>query len=93
MKSDPKNIIELTKETASGEFKQFSESDVSETETIEHVIDTLKPLPTYEMDHLRNALIPIFNDKSNAILDELSRTVSIEFSIGIFKITITKGVF
>lgn len=104
MKSDVKNIIELTKldnsldvakltpESASGEFTKYLEP-MEFPEEEKYVINTIKPLPTYEMDHLRNSLIPIFNDKSNAILDELSRTVPIEFSVGIFKITITKGVF
>lgn len=96
MKSDIKNIIELTKldedETASGEFTKSSES-TGFIEKEEHVIDTLKPLPTYEMDHFRNALIPIFNDKSTAILEELSSKNEIEFPVGIFKIIITKGVF
>lgn len=54
-------------------------------------VEALPPsLPTYEMDHLRNALIPIFINKQVDISKELE-TSQIVFDVGIFKVRITRN--
>lgn len=46
---------------------------------------------SYEMAHMKNAMVPIFMDKKNSLLEELSEKPSIEFVIAGFRVTITKA--
>jgi hypothetical protein len=76
---------ELRPEIAPGKFQK------SNSENIPPEYKKPLPLPTYEMDHLRNALIPIFFDKEKHISDELKGGGKVSFDVGVFHIIIMKS--